>query len=176
MSKGYVYILSNPSMPGLVKIGKTTNPPGNRAAQLHTTGVPTPFVVERWRYVPDCGETEQNLHEELDFLRVSDSREFFRVDVESASKSLDEWADVAVEDVISEYAPEKRVLPELYAALRSSIRNKANRMSISEEMVACGMMVASDDEIRRLVLRAHFFLDAIKRKENKSTALMVIEI
>ena len=37
---GYVYILTNPSMPGLVKVGKTTNTPNQRMSELHSTGVP----------------------------------------------------------------------------------------------------------------------------------------
>lgn len=39
-----VYVLTNPSMPGLVKIGKTTQKEvSERMTQLYTTGVPTPF-------------------------------------------------------------------------------------------------------------------------------------
>ena len=43
---GYVYILTNPSMPGLVKVGKTTTTPNQRMSELHSTGVPTPFELE----------------------------------------------------------------------------------------------------------------------------------
>lgn len=42
----FVYVLTNPSMPGLVKVGKTTTSPGQRMAELHTTGVPTAFELE----------------------------------------------------------------------------------------------------------------------------------
>ena len=42
----YVYILSNESMPGLLKIGYTSCDPRKRAAELFTTGVPEPFRVE----------------------------------------------------------------------------------------------------------------------------------
>ena len=34
MTAGWVYILTNPSMPGLVKIGLTTRNPTARAAEL----------------------------------------------------------------------------------------------------------------------------------------------
>jgi hypothetical protein len=40
---GIVYILTNPVMPGLVKIGQTTNEISNRLNDLNTTGVPLPF-------------------------------------------------------------------------------------------------------------------------------------
>ena len=41
--KGLVYILANPAMPGLVKIGQTTNEITSRMNELNTTGVPLPF-------------------------------------------------------------------------------------------------------------------------------------
>ncbi len=44
---GYVYVLMNSSMRGLVKIGKTEREPEERAKELSaSTGVPTPFMVE----------------------------------------------------------------------------------------------------------------------------------
>ena len=43
---GYVYILVNDSMPGLIKIGKTARNSLARAKDLSSsTGVPTPFKV-----------------------------------------------------------------------------------------------------------------------------------
>lgn len=46
MAKGFVYVLSNAGMPGLLKIGSSTKVPTARAAELNTTGVPSPFEVE----------------------------------------------------------------------------------------------------------------------------------
>jgi hypothetical protein len=44
---GYVYLLSNPAMPGLVKIGQTTRTVKERVAELSAhTGVAAPFVIE----------------------------------------------------------------------------------------------------------------------------------
>ena len=45
--KGWVYILSNESLNGLIKIDFSTKDPANRATELSgDSGVPTPFVVE----------------------------------------------------------------------------------------------------------------------------------
>lgn len=47
---GWIYCLSNPSMPGVVKIGLTTNTVEERVKQLDTTGVPSAFKIEhRWQ-------------------------------------------------------------------------------------------------------------------------------
>ena len=44
---GYVYILSNPWMPNLIKIGFTTRDIQERLAELNSaTGVPEPFIIE----------------------------------------------------------------------------------------------------------------------------------
>lgn len=86
MSEGYVYILTNESMPWLVKIGRSKHGGRVRAKDMYAqaTGVPTPFkmVFEIWS--EDCIDLEKTIHEELQDCRVSEYREFFRIDVEDA--------------------------------------------------------------------------------------------
>ena len=43
MNEGIVYVLTNPAMPKLVKIGKTGRGVETRLNDLYTTGVPLPF-------------------------------------------------------------------------------------------------------------------------------------
>lgn len=103
--RGFVYILSNPSMPGIVKIGRTTRSVDGRAAELYQTGVPTPFAVEHSVYSPDCAELEREAHNLLADLRVDPSREFFRCDVELAVGVLNDALAEQVLDYVYEYAP-----------------------------------------------------------------------
>jgi len=85
--KGYVYVLSNPSMPGLVKIGRSKVGGNSRGKQMYKgdTGVPTPFELEFECLFDDCIEAEAMLHEELGHLRVNPQREFFRIDEDEAA-------------------------------------------------------------------------------------------
>lgn len=79
---GFVYILINASLPGCVKIGKTTRDSNQRAAELSSaTGVPTPFVLAYETYVGDCTRAEEYVHALLDRggHRRSANREFFNV-------------------------------------------------------------------------------------------------
>lgn len=81
MAAGYIYALVNSSMPGLVKVGKTTRAPADRAAELSgVTGVATPFIVAYEAWFNDCDEAEAFVHAALvqRGLRVSEGREFFR--------------------------------------------------------------------------------------------------
>lgn len=84
MSKGFVYVLSNPAMPGLVKIGRTVKIPTERAAEFNTTGVPAPFEVAFYCIVEDAESLETRIHDELAGSRQAYDREFFRVDVTEA--------------------------------------------------------------------------------------------
>ncbi|WP_434286282.1 GIY-YIG nuclease family protein [Celeribacter sp. SCSIO 80788] len=116
MSKGYVYILSNPSMPGLVKIGMTTRDVEVRAAALHTTGVPTPFKVEHEVYSPDCEAMELRAHEKFHSLRVNDAREFFKVRPSKVIDFLENDLVRQVLDMIEEFLPDHiLVRPEFHA-------------------------------------------------------------
>lgn len=84
---GHVYVLMNPSMSKLVKIGKTTRNPEERAKELSsTTGVPTPFIVVYDAYFEDCSKAEKHVHSllEKEGFRVSANREFFEIPIKTA--------------------------------------------------------------------------------------------
>lgn len=84
MSRGYVYILINSLMPDILKIGKTTLHPNERAKQLRTTGVPVHFSVAYFEEFMDCEEAERKMHEELKDHRTSSDREFFTCPLKDA--------------------------------------------------------------------------------------------
>ena len=80
-----VYILTNPAMPGLVKIGRTAQDDAQaRLDQLYTTGVPVPFELVFACRVQDSARVEQALHTAFAPQRVNARREFFRIEPEQA--------------------------------------------------------------------------------------------
>lgn len=90
MEEGYVYILSNDSLNGLLKIGSTTFGAEKRAKQLsYTTALPSPFIVEYEIYVRHYVEFEKAIHRKLDSYRVNPKREFFAVSIDKAIEVID---------------------------------------------------------------------------------------
>ena len=90
-SPGYVYALINPSMPGLVKVGRTGRNPTDRASELSgATGVPTPFVVVYHECFADCEEAEAFVHLMLQRqgYRLSNAREFFNAEIADVIKTI----------------------------------------------------------------------------------------
>jgi hypothetical protein len=88
MSNGYVYILTNQSIPEQLKIGMTTRDSRERARELSNTSVPTPFKVAFELFCEDCKLLESQLHHELADFRVSNNREFFRYPLDKAINLL----------------------------------------------------------------------------------------
>ncbi|MBK8130462.1 MAG: GIY-YIG nuclease family protein [bacterium] len=81
----YVYVLTNPAMPGMVKIGQTSQDDvSTRVAQLYQTGVPVPFDIEFTASVDNSSDVESALHTAFAPYRVNPRREFFRIDPEQA--------------------------------------------------------------------------------------------
>jgi hypothetical protein len=75
----------NPSIPDVVKIGKTTRSSEERASELsNTTGIPTKFLVAYETSVSDCDAAERDIHRRLDHFRVNEDREFFRMPLKTA--------------------------------------------------------------------------------------------
>lgn len=88
--QGFIYLLTNVSMPGLVKIGATRKHPIQRAKELGaTTGVPGEFTLAYYRDYLDCFLAETLTHQVFDRFRVNESREFFRVSVGDVVAHLD---------------------------------------------------------------------------------------
>lgn len=97
-------------MPGIVKIGKTTGAPDDRARQLHQTGVPKPFVVEHAVLCPDCDQLEVWMHEHLHAKRVDASREFFEIDAADAQKILNDKLREQVEYWLDDFIPDQEIV------------------------------------------------------------------
>lgn len=97
---GYVYILSNPSMPGLLKIGMTRFDPSRRVQELSSaTGVPTPFQLIYYREFNNCVAAEFEAHSILAAkgLRYNDQREFFSIDTVEAINTILSLQDEDIE-------------------------------------------------------------------------------
>ena len=94
--EGAVYVLTNPAMPNMVKIGKTTRKVELRLADLYSTGVPLPFECEYAAKVKDVDKTEKAFHTAFSPNRVNPKREFFNIDPEQAIAVLEL---MAIEDV-----------------------------------------------------------------------------
>ncbi|SVB25236.1 uncharacterized protein METZ01_LOCUS178090 [marine metagenome] len=112
-NQGIVYILSNPAMPGLVKVGKTINLE-ERLKSLFSSGVPLPFRCVYAKKVKDYNLVERKLHRGLKSHRENENREFFRIAEEEIINFLElvEGEDVTpredqFEDKVDEVAFQK---------------------------------------------------------------------
>ena len=87
--RGVVYVLSNPAMEGLLKIGSTKDGESleKRMAALYNTSVPVPFRCEYAIRVGNATELEKRLHRVLGG-RVNPRREFHRLDIEDVISVL----------------------------------------------------------------------------------------
>ena len=116
---GRVYVLTNPRMHGLVKIGFTLGTVEGRAKELDATGTPEPFEIAYQVEVRGPERLERHAHMQLTCKRVRNSREFFEIDVAEAilcvrslaSERLDEEINQKYIEMVDETA--KRFAEEL---------------------------------------------------------------
>jgi hypothetical protein len=92
---GFVYCLSNQSLhtkegKPLYKIGLADDMK-TRMAELFTTGLPTPFVLEFAKYVPCMWDFEQKLHKHFAKYRFNKNREFFTREIDEIKHVFDTW-------------------------------------------------------------------------------------
>lgn len=92
--EGWLYVLENPAMPNLCKVGMTTRSPEERAEELLTTGVPQPFRIAAAWPTADVKAAERAAHEALARWRTHDTREWFAVPAARAVAVLEAVLDV----------------------------------------------------------------------------------
>ncbi len=84
--RGWVYVLTNKAMPGLLKVGFSTKDPVLRANELEGTGLPHPYEVAYDVLVEEPRDVEQAVHRELGDSH--EAKEFFRIDVRTAINAI----------------------------------------------------------------------------------------
>ena len=83
-----VYILENTTMPGIVKIGRTTQGVKTRMDQLNTTGVAQPYTCFYASHVDDDVAIEKLMHDTFAAHRVNKRREFFKISPQKVMRQL----------------------------------------------------------------------------------------
>lgn len=158
---GYIYILINPAMPKLLKIGKTTKPPESRAAELSAvTGMPTPFWVAFEVYVADCDEGEAQAHAQLRAFRITGDREFFAAPPKTA---------MAVLSKIAEEMPYvEKIEPEISEAERQRLKVQADFTALQNAAFK------GDPKSQRLISSAYQAGEGVLRDLSKAQAWLQI--
>lgn len=118
--QGHVYVMSNPSMVGLLKVGFTTGPVSKRMAELSgVTSIPTKFQVE-WScaVVGNAWAVEQRAHAHLSDTKVG--KEFFKVSISEAKTAV-------IQSFVELYPNEALMMDEAFRSLaqREIIRREA---------------------------------------------------
>ena len=87
---GIVYLLTNPVMPGLTKIGKTNiNGLDSRLKTLYNTSIPIQFFCFYACEVKDPDLVEKKLHDAFGDHRINKKREFFEIDADKVKSVLE---------------------------------------------------------------------------------------
>ena len=134
-----VYVLTNPAMPGLVKIGQTNQDDANlRIAQLYSTGVPVPFHLEFACRVEDANDVEQALHIAFAPNRINPRREFFRIDPEQAIAIL---RLLHIEDATSEVAQQPTDIDQQSLAAAQQLRSRRPGLNFEEMGIPVGAIL-----------------------------------
>jgi hypothetical protein len=95
---GFIYILSSPELPNMLKIGQTTRTPEVRTKEINSaTGVIIPWGVRyAWR-VSDPEGAERAIQKLLDRFRIRNDREAFQMDFFKASDLIRDYLRQAEE-------------------------------------------------------------------------------
>ena len=107
---GYIYCFSNPTYPDYLYVGASTKKPNDRADELYTEGLLTPFKIEFAKQLTTLDGKLITVHKLLSKMgeRVNPNRDFFKIPKDSVETVFDLIDGIAwtapVEKEISEAA------------------------------------------------------------------------
>ncbi len=150
---GIVYVLTNPEMPGLVKIGKTSREEvQQRLTELYSTGVPVPFDCEYAARVSDSAKVENAFHTAFEPYRINPNREFFRIDPEQAIALLTLLADEDVTPGVQQDADDVEV--DTIARTTIAKRTRRPNLNFKEMCIPIGSelrFINKPDEVVKVI-------------------------
>ncbi len=152
---GFVYALSNPSMPGLYKLGQTSRSPHLRAVELSTsTAVAAPYRVLTAIFVRHRIDAEAAIHRAFHTFRLSNDREFFRFPSDGAMSAA--FIDLFL-----------RTGPAFLVDSRGQITEEEDPGTLAAFVDGLGVANLCPDLIERL----HRARDEVSRLESEVTRL-----
>ena len=142
ISLDLVYVLTNSAMPGLVKIGKTTQElPETRVSQLYTTGVPVPFDIEYACRAPNAADVERALHVAFAPQRINPRREFFEIEPDQAIAIL---RLLNVEDVTSSVSSDDDGIDQSDRESANRLRSRRPSINFDDMSIPLGATLTFD--------------------------------
>ena len=136
---GIVYVLENPAIPGLVKIGKTTrNSMEERLKELYSTGVPVPFECAYAARVKDVKKVEKAFHEAFGPYRINPRREFFEIESFQAKALL---CLVALENVTPDIQEEAGRIDVESRSGAKKLKSRGPNLNFSEMEIPVGSVL-----------------------------------
>lgn len=89
---GYLYIITNESFPGFVKIGVTENI--NARLHVYQTGDPRrKYKIEYYIFHPDAYKAERNIKEVMKMFALSQKNEWYEISIPMAISRLQEQVE-----------------------------------------------------------------------------------
>jgi len=140
--KGWVYVISNKSIPGSVKIGYSSKDPEARAKELNNTGVPHPYQVEYEILVENPYQLEQLTHKNMKGKR--DNKEWFRCTAEEAiacikqthkGTILSEIFKSIERQKVEKSLKQKRILDDQNRKMHAKVKQEEARFSHQEKSI-----------------------------------------
>lgn len=92
--RGWVYIITNRSLVGLLKVGFSSKDPVIRAKELDGTGLPHPYKVEYAVLIESAHKLERVVHKKLQGFH--DGKEWFSCSIPYAIKTIREAAETEI--------------------------------------------------------------------------------
>ncbi len=147
-----IYVLTNEAMPGLVKIGLTSDSVESRIANLSaSTGVPLPFECHFAAEIPEgvnLEKIEKTLHQLFAEHRINPRREFFKVEPEKVVLALSIGSFKEVTPGRADIDPvEVKAMEKVKEQRRARINLAALGIQVGDELV-----LSRDENIKAVVL------------------------
>ncbi|MCG6112886.1 MAG: GIY-YIG nuclease family protein [Paracoccus sp.] len=177
MTKGYVYVLTNPTMPGVVKIGKTTRSVEQRARELYHTGVPARFAIAGQVCSPDCADMERTVHKFFAEKRVTQQREFFRISDQAALTFLNGYLRTQLDRFVAEFAPNLTTVDvEFGSSCEGYTEYLAHEVGVSQGEIVDLLAHLDADDFRRAAVRRADLYAKIRARRDAAERQVVVHL